>query len=110
MKRHIARQHEMPFTPQAFNLAGGTGAVNAVCPDCGRPMGPEALSCPACGKAARAGQEAKTRPLPYQPKTGECCHCRRGVERDNCPDCEGTGMRIDFRRIRAAVALEVGAL
>ncbi len=38
---------------------------------------------------------------PYQPKTGEKCHCKRGVQRDNCPDCEGTGWRIDFRAIRA---------
>lgn len=36
----------------------------------------------------------------YQPKTGAKCHCKRGVQRDNCPDCEGTGMRIDFRAIR----------
>lgn len=34
--------------------------------------------------------------------TGAACHCRRGIERDNCPDCEGTGKRIDFRAIRAA--------
>jgi Zn-finger nucleic acid-binding protein len=38
---------------------------------------------------------------PYQPKTGERCACRKGVERDNCPQCEGTGMRIDFAAIRA---------
>lgn len=37
----------------------------------------------------------------YQPKTGQKCHCKRGIERDNCPDCEGTGMRIDFAAIRA---------
>lgn len=37
-----------------------------------------------------------------QPKTGNPCHCRRGVERDNCPACEGTGQQIDFRPIRAA--------
>jgi len=37
----------------------------------------------------------------YQPKTGQPCHCRPGRERDNCPDCEGTGWRIDFRAIRA---------
>lgn len=37
---------------------------------------------------------------PYQPKTGATCHCKRGQHRDNCPDCEGTGMRIDFRAIR----------
>lgn len=40
-------------------------------------------------------------PKPYQPKTGEPCHCKPGRERDNCPDCEGTGMRIDFAAIRA---------
>lgn len=37
---------------------------------------------------------------PYQPKTGARCHCKPGVQRDNCPDCEGTGMRIDFKAIR----------
>lgn len=38
----------------------------------------------------------------YQPITGKVCHCRRGIERDNCSTCEGTGMQIDFRAIRAA--------
>jgi hypothetical protein len=37
----------------------------------------------------------------YQPKTGERCGCRRGIERDNCAACEGTGQRIDFKAIRA---------
>jgi len=37
----------------------------------------------------------------YQPKTGEACHCKRGVERDNCSRCEGTGEVIDFAAIRA---------
>jgi hypothetical protein len=37
----------------------------------------------------------------YQPKTGERCTCKPGVYRDNCPACEGTGWRIDFRAIRA---------
>jgi hypothetical protein len=36
----------------------------------------------------------------YQPKTGEKCHCRRGIERDNCPACEGTGWLVDFAAIR----------
>ena len=36
----------------------------------------------------------------WQPKTGEPCTCRPGKERDNCPACEGTGMRIDFAAIR----------
>jgi hypothetical protein len=29
------------------------------------------------------------------------CFCKRGQQRDNCPQCEGTGMRIDFAAIRA---------
>ena len=37
----------------------------------------------------------------YQPKTGARCSCKRGIERDNCPTCEGTGWRIDFAAIRA---------
>lgn len=36
----------------------------------------------------------------YQPKTGEKCHCKKGTQRDNCPDCEGTGMKVDFAKIR----------
>jgi hypothetical protein len=38
----------------------------------------------------------------YQPKTGQPCTCRQGIERDNCPQCEGTGTVIDFAAIRAA--------
>ena len=37
----------------------------------------------------------------YQPKTGQRCSCKRGVYRDNCPQCEGTGWVIDFAAIRA---------
>jgi hypothetical protein len=29
------------------------------------------------------------------------CSCRRGIERDNCTMCEGTGTKIDFAAIRA---------
>ena len=29
--------------------------------------------------------------------TKGACHCRRGLERDNCPNCEGTGWAIDWR-------------
>lgn len=36
----------------------------------------------------------------YSPKTGSKCGCKRGIERDNCPSCEGTGMCIDFKAIR----------
>jgi hypothetical protein len=42
---------------------------------------------------------------PYQPKTGQRCHCRKGIERDNCPSCEGTGWQIDFAAIRARRAV-----
>jgi hypothetical protein len=38
----------------------------------------------------------------YTPKTGQPCHCKPGIERDNCPSCEGTGQAIDFRKIHAA--------
>ena len=40
----------------------------------------------------------------YQPTTGQPCGCKRGVQRDNCPACEGTGQQIDFARIRKEVA------
>ena len=36
----------------------------------------------------------------YQPKTGQKCFCKRGIERDNCSNCEGTGFVIDFKAIR----------
>lgn len=36
--------------------------------------------------------------------TGERCACRPGVQRDNCPQCEGTGRRLDFAAIRARTA------
>jgi len=42
--------------------------------------------------------------MTYQPKTGARCSCRRGLERDNCPSCEGTGWVIDFRAVRAQKA------
>jgi len=38
----------------------------------------------------------------YQPKTGARCACKRGIERDNCPTCEGTGWVIDFAAIHRA--------
>lgn len=37
----------------------------------------------------------------FQPKTGAKCSCKRGVQRDNCSTCEGTGWVIDFRAIHA---------
>lgn len=43
----------------------------------------------------------------YQPKTGAKCSCKRGVERDNCPTCEGTGWVIDFHLILARRAKPV---
>lgn len=39
---------------------------------------------------------------PLRIYTGEPCSCRPGIERDNCPSCEGTGRRLDFAAIRSA--------
>lgn len=50
-------------------------------------------------KPARIEPEPTTHE--YQPKTGAKCWCRSGIERDNCPNCEGTGEIIDFAKIRA---------
>lgn len=47
-------------------------------------------------------RERKAKVLRTMPLTGAPCHCRRGVERDNCPDCEGTGRAIDWRAYHAA--------
>lgn len=35
------------------------------------------------------------------PLTGSACGCKRGIERDNCPNCEGTGKAIDWRKFHA---------
>lgn len=40
---------------------------------------------------------------------GTPCHCKPGQQRDNCPDCEGTGYRIDFAAIRAGGATQTKA-
>jgi hypothetical protein len=37
----------------------------------------------------------------YTPRTGEKCTCKPGIERDNCPRCEGSGWVIDFAAIHA---------
>jgi len=42
------------------------------------------------------------------PKTGECCTCKRGIMRDNCPTCEGSGMVIDFKAIRKSWCAVIG--
>lgn len=39
---------------------------------------------------------------PGTPTLGPCS-CRPGVQRDNCPVCEGTGQRIDFAALRKAL-------
>ena len=39
--------------------------------------------------------------MSYQPKTGRPCICKPGIQRDNCPQCEGTGQQIDFQAIRS---------
>ena len=52
------------------------------------------------GQKALTSKPARRRE--YQPKTGQACGCRPGMQRDNCPQCEGTGQRIDFAAIRGA--------
>ena len=42
----------------------------------------------------------ETEAVGYQPKTGEPCSCKPGIARDNCPSCEGTGQKVDFKKIR----------
>jgi hypothetical protein len=56
---------------------------------------------PITGQTQDANKHKTTMKTQYQPKTGQKCGCKRGVQRDNCPACEGTGMRIDFAAIRA---------
>lgn len=51
--------------------------------------------------AKQRDAHAWQRHAPYQPKTGAPCSCKPGIARDNCPQCEGTGQRIDFAAIRA---------
>lgn len=31
---------------------------------------------------------------------GYRCGCKPGIERDNCPTCDGTGRALDFRAMR----------
>jgi len=64
------------------------------------------MACPVCYVTVgrKEGIEAVNRHVAgvgYQPTTGQRCGCKPGVNRDNCPACEGTGWRIDFARIRA---------
>jgi hypothetical protein len=49
------------------------------------------------GTCGSNGGEIKKRKTP----TLGPCSCKRGQERDNCANCEGTGMRIDFAALRA---------
>lgn len=52
------------------------------------------------GKAPTKGEMVPRLAAAYQPKTGQPCTCKPGVQRDNCPQCEGTGQKIDFAAIR----------
>ncbi len=57
--------------------------------------------CAACDPESDLDECDKMVKEAYQPKTGQACSCKPGLERDNCPQCEGTGQRIDFAAIRA---------
>jgi hypothetical protein len=34
------------------------------------------------------------------PRSGPC-HCKPGIERDNCPNCEGSGIAVNWRAFHA---------
>lgn len=48
----------------------------------------------------KSRERARQRREFYQPRTGQKCSCKKGIERDNCPNCEATGWVIDFAAIR----------
>ena len=49
-------------------------------------------------EAALAQADDERRPMIRAIKTPWPCHCKKGIQRDNCPQCEGTGKIIIFRR------------
>lgn len=34
------------------------------------------------------------------------CACKRGIERDNCPNCEGSGIQIDWHAFHKKLKLK----
>ena len=62
-----------------------------------RWLGYIAGTCGPNGGAIKPAKERKGMPL-----TGDACYCRPGVERDNCPQCEGTGREINWTAFHAA--------
>lgn len=75
-------------------MAGATGTANIG----SIPMGFKGLK--KKERTPKEPEEESVREAEYQPKTGERCSCKPGVQRDNCPSCEGTGWKIDFNKIR----------
>lgn len=49
-----------------------------------------------------AAESKAVREVEAKMPTSGPCHCKPGVERDNCSDCEGTGQQIDWRAFHAA--------
>ena len=80
-------------------IAGSNGKNGGRCQHV--PNNPEVMQtvCTKCGKELDLRSKPRRE---YQPKTGQACGCRPGMQRDNCPQCEGTGQRIDFAAIRGA--------
>ena len=80
-------------------IAGSNGKNGGRCQHV--PNNPEVMQtvCTKCGKELDLRSKPRRE---YQPKTGQACGCRPGMQRDNCPQCEGTGHRIDFAAIRGA--------
>ena len=61
----------------------------------------EKVECEKCeGAGCKFCNQTGVKKAEYQPKTGQPCSCKPGQQRDNCPQCEGTGQKIDFAAIR----------
>jgi hypothetical protein len=87
-------------TPQLARTknSGEQGDSLTKCVQCNKMVYTKSGKCPNCG--GDTTKDKKSSGQGYQPKTGEPCHCRPGSQRDNCRDCEGTGMKVDFKKIR----------
>lgn len=90
-----------PFTKFEIEAEHGEGD----CPRCGTNPKPGKEMCDTCKKQVKQlDKDIPPKKAEFQPKTGEPCSCRPGQQRDNCPACEGTGQKVDFKKIREAKA------
>ena len=55
----------------------------------------ERPKCSVCNEYAILGGRCGDHAVKPLPRLG-LCSCRPGIERDNCPNCEGSGLAIDW--------------